>query len=245
MNFLGNSDIRLKGLQRRSKGYILSLFMSMLFLLLDLSFPGITFAQNDSESSIIKEINDTLFKINQITVDRKNKTINIPCQVNMSRGLIEVVLCTPAGKTHESLLVTTTHPVELQTALLLLGFQPENEIPGDEYYSRHQTPADHFKVFLQWENNDTDQLKPVEGFIKYSVDNNPMKISNWLFRGLSVERDGMDVTSLIVTYYDIPSVLELSTNEKYDDRLFYVNEDNVLPVGTDLHVVLKKTDSIK
>jgi hypothetical protein len=69
----------------------------------------------------IKEIQPGIFQIGEVRLDKTNRTVSFPAQLNMTEGLIEYLLVTSGGKTHESLLRTEIQPFHLQTAMLLLG----------------------------------------------------------------------------------------------------------------------------
>ena len=59
--------------------------------------------------------------IGKVVINRKNNQISFPGSVNLTEGDLEVLICTPAGRTHESLLVSDIDPYHLQLALLLIG----------------------------------------------------------------------------------------------------------------------------
>jgi len=94
-------------------------------------FCQITFSQNIVDNSnTINKINDSVVLINnKITININARTISIPAAFHKIGGPIELVLCTKKGKSYESLLTTEVTPVELQTALLLLGYESlENKL---------------------------------------------------------------------------------------------------------------------
>ena len=158
------------------------------------------------------------------------------------------MLCKSEGKTHESLLVTSTNQIELQTALLLLGYNPLNEVPGDKKLSENSKDEilnlpDSVYIFLQWQDDNKTITDRIEKFVQNQFDKNQMKPCTWLFRGLSVNENRIvsdsDI-SMIVTYHDPFAILELNSINKFDDRVFYVNENFNLPVGTEVELIIKE-----
>lgn len=183
---------------------------------------------------IIIKITDDLYRLKDIEINTKEKTIALPCKVNMESGLLEVVLCRPEGKTHESLLVTNTTPLEFQTALLLLGLDPVNELPEDPKdgdalspYLTLETPGDSALLFMVIKNNGEEVRKPIENYIRDERTQKAVSQGSWLFRGAVTHRSGHviidpDVT-MIATYHDPIALMEMNNADKYDDELFYVN----------------------
>ena len=68
------------------------------------------------------------FTVGKITVDKRARTVRFPAKVNMAEGVLEYLLVTDKGKTHESLLATAVSPYQLNIAMLLIGARPTPEI---------------------------------------------------------------------------------------------------------------------
>jgi hypothetical protein len=201
-----------------------------------------------SEPPFIK-LNDHTFLLNEVEIDINARTLSIPCKINMAAGLIEVVLCRPEGKTHESLLVTNTTPLEFNTAMLLLGFDPVNEVPEDASlidpespFRTIETPGDSVLIYLETEIGGVTVIKPVEHFIYDMRRRGSMEQSTWLYRGVLIHMDyaiiGYDV-SMIATYHDLSALIELNEDGKFNDELFYVNEYEKLVVGQQAKLIIK------
>jgi hypothetical protein len=192
-------------------------------------------APAQATEDIINKITDDLYRLKDIEINTREKTISLPCKVNMESGLLEVVLCRPEGKTHESLLVTSTTPLEFQTALLLLGLDPVNELPESPEeedalspYLTFETPGDSVLLFLDIIQSDGKEVRvPLENYIRDERIQKALSPGSWLFRGAVTHRSGHvivdpDVT-MIATYHDPIALMEMNNADKYDDELFYVN----------------------
>ncbi len=221
----------------------------MIIVLLSL-LAGILPAQEKIPSELFKKTGDYTYALNDLTINTRDKTITINCKVNMISGLIEVVLCRPEGKTHESLLVTNTTPLEFNTALLLLGLDPVNEIPDDPKkidplspYKTIETPGDSVFIFLETESKGTKLRKPVESYILDKRNNKCLTQATWLFRGAVTHYTNHVVidneVTMIGTYHDIMALMELNEQGKYDDELFYVNESTSLTIGQNVTLILQ------
>jgi hypothetical protein len=53
----------------------------------------------------MQELSPGVFQIGKMRLDKNKKTIAFPGKLNMNKDLIEYVIVTPEGSTHESLLV--------------------------------------------------------------------------------------------------------------------------------------------
>ena len=68
-----------------------------------------------------RRLDDGSLQIGRVRVDPRQRTVSFPALVNMNEGIIEYLLVSTLGKTHESLFRTEAEPYHIQTAMLLLG----------------------------------------------------------------------------------------------------------------------------
>jgi len=204
------------------------------------------FSQDSATSSSIVELNDSLVKINEIIINRNSRTVTFPARIKMTKGLIEVLLCKPQGKTHESLFVTDISHIELQTALLLLGLMPFNNSVNNvstlkTNHSR-EFHADSLMIFVEWKDSLGCHNENAEYFVWNKIREESLPPSSWLFQGLPIIDDKIQTSayfSMIVTYDDPFAVLVLNSPDKNDDRLFYVNEKMPLTSGMEVQIILE------
>ncbi len=224
---------------------ICSLILAMLLII-----PNVIAQQNNPEE-ILKKIGEDLYQLSEMTINTADGTVEIPGKINMSEGLIEVILCRSEGKVHESLLITNVSPLEFQTALLLLGLDPVNEVPDDpaqddnnDQFFNIETEGDAVKIFLAFESAGVTEKKPLEDFIYDESIHQTIAPSTWLFRGAVTHISGHVVVdpdvSMIATYHDPVAMMELNAQSKYNDELFYVNKDAKLTVGKNVTLIIEK-----
>lgn len=210
-------------------------FLFTILLLISILFPCLNFQVAGQDlDKIITKVSDDLYQLKEIEINTRLKTVTFPCTVNMTSGLIEVVLCRPEGKTHESLLKTNITPVELQTALLLLGLDPVNEVPENESeedplspYKSIETPGDSLRIWVEPDSGGKTERKPVEYFIRDERTEKDLPPCSWLFRGAVTHKSGIvfidPELTMVATYHDPLALIELNNADKWDDELFYVN----------------------
>jgi len=226
--------------------FILQLILLLFFL------PSISnlYCQQKNADDILKKVSEDVYMLNDMEINVTTGTINIPCKINMSEGLLEVILCTKQGKLHESLLVTEVSPLEFQTALLLLGLDAVNEVPentaladDETQFLSVETAGDSVELYISMETNEKPNIIPLEKFVYDESNNKELQPSTWLFRGAATHRSGfimndLEVT-LIATYHDPIALMELNSNSKYNDELFYVNPSLKLIKEQPVTLILK------
>lgn len=232
------------------KSCFIDKILANLFILAALLVGITTFSQTQSQSDLVRKVGENLYRLNDIEINTLKKTVTIPCSVNMTNGLIEVVLCRPEGKTHESLLATSVTPLEFQTSLLLLGLDPVNEIPDNPSnrdtlspYLTIETSGDLVEISLEIIREGKIVKKPIESFIRDERTKKAVAMSKWLFRGAVTHYTGnviLDLsTSLIATFHDPLALMEINGADKFDDELFYVNETVGLVEKEEVMLIIK------
>src|SRR5690606_34621261 len=91
----------------------------IIFYALFLSSAGL--AAEQLTNPPLKEISPGVFQVGSVRLDKVQKSICFPAEVNMTNGLIEYFVVTGTGKLHESVLKTETQPSQIHIAMLLLG----------------------------------------------------------------------------------------------------------------------------
>lgn len=189
------------------------------------------FGQTDRRA-IVEKLDKHRYRIEQLIMDAENKVIEIPARINMCKGLIEVLLCNPEGKVHESLLVTSVRPLVLQTALITMGYVPENN------FSHQAVTADSFSIRVTW----GDQSVEVEDLLwnqqgDIAVDDIP-----WVFVGSPIYPDGQlaaEFEKTLIATYDLSSILANGLKTRMDDTVYIVNEKTVPSKGTSVRLYIQ------
>lgn len=128
-----------------------------------------------------KETHGHHLRINKdIFINRADRQIEIPALLNLSSGVIEVLMCDPEkGRVHESLLVSKAKPLDLQVALYLLGVQ--NGTPSDVNNDSSIRKGDPVEVFV-YPHGSPDSFR-VQDWIVTNDDFQPLKNAQVIFVG--------------------------------------------------------------
>jgi len=58
------------------------------------------------ETPVIEKVSPGVFRIGDVLINKQERSVTFPAEVNLDRGLLEYLLVRMGGKTHESLLRT-------------------------------------------------------------------------------------------------------------------------------------------
>ncbi|MFW6189988.1 MAG: YdjY domain-containing protein [Planctomycetota bacterium] len=211
-----------------------------------------TAAAESGKRPKVKRIGPNLYRVGAVTLESKKRALRCPGRVNMSEGgPIELLACTPRGKTHESVFALNAAPKDLQVALLLLGLM-EGRNPAVDYpegsRALEQEPGDEVLIFVEWrpetergEDEPKRRLR-AERFLYNVREEAEAQPARWVFLGSRMVRGrfGAELEgSLITTFHDPLAVLELSLPTANDDIFYEVNDELCPPVGTEVELIIE------
>ncbi|MFA7060976.1 MAG: YdjY domain-containing protein [Pedobacter sp.] len=184
------------------------------------------------------------YRLGEISINKADKTISFPAIVNMDKGLLEYLLVRTGGKTHESLLRTSIEPYNLQVACLLLGMEGTNKPLA--FQGSPDTPkGDPAEITLQFEGKDGKKLtvKP-ESWVSLVINEKKENVPpvHWVFSG-SVVNNGYFAAqvsgSIIAVFHDPDAMIDNASPGGESDKIWFVNENTVPPVGTPVTITIK------
>ena len=203
---------------RKTSFFVLGIFLSLFSLVPVSAYAGDT----------VTKLGPHSYAIGDLTFDQHTREIRLPIRSNLREGLLEVILCTPQGKTHESLFSTSVSPTQLQVALLVLGFTPWFT-PGDHlpHHSYARAIPDSVSRFaLEVEFSSGERL-PVERLVlDRSHGNKPMPPTAWAFTSSEIEPSGVltaERDQTLIATYQMPTILLNSGAGRLNDELYIVN----------------------
>ena len=111
-------------------------------------------------------------KLLGLTINAKERCVDIEATVCLNEGSLELVACTKAGKVHESVVYVEARPIHIHTALLLIGAKNGNPAirrPLDEEMDRWvdiPPKGDLIDVFLEFKSPEGKVVeRPISDFI--------------------------------------------------------------------------------
>jgi len=198
-------------------------------------------AQTPSQQKpAIVRTGDNLYRVGEIVVDTKQRTVTFPARVNLTQGVLEVLICTEYGKTHESLLSTKVDPLYLNVALLMLGLEGGRAV---KYQGDPTTPVGSpVEIWLKAPEGDKEKLIRAEDWVFDTHKNRPMLHTDWVYVGSVLTKDGFMAQregQIATTFHDPFTLIDNPLPEGGDDTVYVVHTEKVPPRGTPVTVVIK------
>jgi len=164
--------------------------------------------------------------------------------------MLEYLIVSDKGKTHESLLSTKIDPYDIQVAMLLLGIKPaekaDSEPPGQitrgYLSSAPELKGEKISLFLSWPGHRVR----AEGLIWNLDKNAAMTDGPWTYNGSEMyagrflaEVDG----SIAALVRDSGALVNNPRPGNDDDQIWEVYSKATPPVGTPVDVTIKLEDN--
>ena len=186
-----------------------------------------------------------------VTIDRKASQIRVAGWVNMQKGLVEVLACTPEGKTHEAVLALECLPSALNAAFLALGYKPGTPVVyGTE---RYQSPkGEPVWITVEWKTaaGETKNARAEDLVFDRSTETAMARMA-WVYVGSHMQPGPTGakptyaadaIKSLVTTYHDPTSIIENPLDSGQDDTIYFSNEKALPPQKTPVTVTFWKTE---
>ena len=207
----------------------------------------------------MQEISPGVFQLGKLRLDKGARSVSFPGRVNMAKDLIEYVLVTPQGATHESLLSSEVQPSDLHFAMLLLGAKgagllapqpgdaPPGQIDADYLRTAPRLKGDNVSFAVKWKGTDgMEHAAPVEDWLVNAETNKPVSHGPWLYNGSMFGSEGGFLAQQQGTFASVvtnPSALINNPRAgNHNDKLWAVNEKAVPAVDTPVEIVLTLID---
>jgi hypothetical protein len=189
--------------------------------------------------AMLERVGEGRFRLGDIVIDKNNRSITFPAQVNMDKGMLEYLIVHRKGKTHESLLNTLVEGYDLQVAFLLLGYE------GSGQKLAHQgdpslPQGDPVRIVIRQKNGVELPAEQwlINRFPEGDKDVAPMR---WVYTG-SFTDQGMflahETGSLVAIWHDPVALVDNASPGGESNRIWFVKEGTAPPVGTPVDVVV-------
>lgn len=195
-------------------------------------------------SPAIEKVSPGVFRLGTVTINKHERSITFPAQINMDKGLLEYLLVRGSGKTHESLLRTEVEPYHLQIAFLLLGFEPTSgPLAFQGAAEKPQGKPVEILVRHRDKGGREVELNAHEWIaIKEEETLKPSGKIDWVYTG-SIVLEGRFLAqnegSIIATYHDPVAMIDNASKGGESDMIWFVREESVPPVGTPVTVTVR------
>ncbi len=195
------------------------------------------------------QVSENVFQIGDVKLDKQQRTVTFPATVNMRKGMIEYLLVTNSGKTHESLFATSVEPSQLHVAMLLLGATAKDNAPPspdqiDASYLK-RAPAlkgDNVDLLVTWKRDDKEERVRAEELVMNDEARAVAKQGPWIYTG-SIVSEGKFLAQLegsIVSMVTDPVALINNPRPGHNnDQAWSINTAQVPPMDTPVEITIK------
>lgn len=173
-------------------------------------------------------------QVGDILVHRREREISFPAEFVPGIFDLEVIVATPAGRLHETLLKADISPLQLQALFYLLDLNNGPRLPGGAI-----PRGDLVDIDVAWTDPEGARHRaPIESWILDSRTGQPMERIGWVFVGSGM-KDGEFLAeaegNICINYSVGSTILDIPDQAGRDDSIFKVNRGKALP-GKDAEV---------
>lgn len=203
---------------------------------------------------LLRELSPGVYELGKMRLDKNANTLSFPARLNMAEGLLEYLICTPQGSTHESLVVTEVRPSDIHFAMLLLGAKgaglhapapedaPPGQINGDYLKKAPELKGDVITLSARWKGRDgKPATTPLEDWVLNTSTKQAAPRGPWTYTGsmfsenvFLAEQEG-NIASLVT---NPASLINNPRKGSKDDQVWVVNEKSVPAVETALEITI-------
>ncbi len=187
----------------------------------------------------LTKIGKGIYRLGSIQINKRTSTVTFPAEVNMDKGLVEYLLVQSSGKTHESVLRTEVDPYFLNIALLLCGLEgtPKPISMQGANEKIQGTPVTIELVYHK--DKSTLRHQAEEWIVKKQNHKSEIPQLSWIYTGSIVQQGEFLAQvqgSIIAVFHDPAALIDNTDKEGCNDEIWFANQDNVPPPGTDVVV---------
>lgn len=201
---------------------------------------------------VVEKLDETRYRIGEVTFDQKTREIRVPAEVNMTEGLLEFLLVHKDGKVHESLFKTSINATHLNVAFTLLRYKASRELyvvydpkTGQNTGKAAEVAEDvkagaRVNIKVEWSDNGTIKSVPVNEWISDSAKEQQMPSGPWIYGGSEIEggRFAPESTGDIVAIFLTNSALVLYPGaDNQNDEVWLPFPKRVPPVDSKVTLI--------
>ncbi|HUR45018.1 MAG TPA: YdjY domain-containing protein [Candidatus Saccharimonadales bacterium] len=191
-------------------------------------------------NAALKTIAPGIYQIGKVRLDQKKRCVSFPAVINMNQALVEYLVVSANGKTHESLLKTTAEPYHIHTAMLLLGAKGTQGRPFPED-KRKAIPGDAVKIEVSWDEQGKRKTCQAEDLIVDQTTKRSVSAGDWTYVGSNVEEGvfrAQQEGSIISLIEDPDALVNNPRPGRDNDDNWRIKSEGLPPLDSEVEVTL-------
>jgi hypothetical protein len=190
----------------------------------------------------LQPLGDGRFALGKVVLDKDRRQVSFPAVINQREGLVEYVVVTTQGKTHESVWRTDAEPKHIHLAMLLLGAKPAstNFQPTDYFFQ--PPPGASVNVDAVWHEDGKEVRRPMDAFVITTNTMRGLSTGPWTYNGsyvqggtFAAQRDG----SIVALKVDASALINNPRPGRDNENLYTVNATALPPAGVAVEIVIR------
>ncbi len=174
-----------------------------------------------------------------VRIDWRERVVELEGQVVLRQGPLELLVCSPRTREHESILTVRAQPMHIFQAMGLIGLEPGAPLHYDENNDRWLAPTgESLELYVRCRDGQQDPLLPVERWLLDVRRGRPPEKLDWVFAGSRTFDNGRfgadgDGTVICVVDFDTALIALGSLHTADNERLWLTaNTEAIPPTGT-------------
>lgn len=188
----------------------------------------------------IKAVAPGVFELGLVRMDKQQRSVSLPAFVNLREGVIEYLLVTSNGKTHESVLRTDAEPYHIHVALLLLGARGAgtNSLPLDPALA---LPGESVTVEVVWKKKKKEIRARAETLVFDRKRKQSLSKGDWIYNGSRLREGGFAAQSdgsIVALITDPDALVNNPRPGREDDDAWLAKAKNLPAFNEPVQVVI-------
>lgn len=181
-----------------------------------------------------------------IRIDWKKRLVEVDAEVVLRKGSLELLVCSPQTREHESILRIHAKPLHVYQAMGLIGLTPGSPMKFDDRSKQwHRPTGDSLMLSVRYPAKGGTSEVPVERWLRDVEHKQIPRPIDWVFAGsrtLENGKFGADLDGTVVCVVDFDTALiavsDLHTADN-EDLWLEANTEVIPPVGTRCTLVIQ------
>ncbi len=189
----------------------------------------------------LRQVGPGVFELGKVRLDKTRRTVSFPGVLNMNAGLIEYLVVTESGKTHESLVRTEVAPYQIHLAMLLLGAHGA----GTNAFPESPTsplPGDPVRIELVWKIKGKERRLAAEATLRNRETHAEVSPGPWIYTGSRVIEGtflAQEIGSIVSLIEDPDALINNPRPGRENDELWEIKPRGLPALDSPLEVILK------
>ncbi len=186
-----------------------------------------------------------------LRIDWLHHRVEMDATVVLRRGALELLVCSPGTREHESIFVSPAKPSAIYQAMGLIGLSPGHPVSYDPKTQQLIPPSgERLRLSVRWLEGKNIKTVAVEQWLQLQDEKKSPATIDWMFTGsvrTSDGRFGADLEGTIISVVDFASAL-IGVGALHSDsnELLWLQafESRIPPAQTDCTMIIESADRV-